>query len=138
MRAAVDTEIEVVDHPTARYAEVTKERDLGSKGARIGFKLNVVEMGKTKWGAVATACVVVPASASEKAKSKRGSEVEGAIVEFLSGKDGVTKAQVVTHFDGRYAKGPTYRAIKKLCEDAALQDAGGLITLADRTKGNAL
>jgi AAA domain len=134
--AAVDTTIEIVQHPAGSYAEVTKERDLGSKGSRIGFKFAVVEMGKTKWGAVATACVVMPASAPEKAKSKRRSEVEGAIVEFLSGKDGVTKAQVVKHFDERHAKGPIYRAIKNLCEDTTLQEADGLITLADSPKGN--
>lgn len=138
IRAAVDTEIEVVDHPAGRYAEVTKNRDLGSKGARIGFKVNVVEMGTTKWGAAATTCVVIPASAPEKTKSKRGSEVEGAIVEYLSDKDGVTKAQVVMHFDGRYAKGPIYRAIKKLCEESILQDTGGLIAAADRAKGSGL
>ena len=138
IRAAVDTEIEVVDHPGGRYAEVTKDRDLGSKGVRIGFKLNVVEMGKTKWGAAATTCVVAPAVAPEKASAKRGSQVEGAIVEFLSGKNGVTKAHVVAHFDGRYAKGPIYRAIKKLCEGAVLHETGGLITLVERTKGQAL
>ena len=133
IRAAVDTEIEVVDHASGRYAEVTKDRDLGSKGVRIGFQLNVVEMGKTKWGAAMKACVVIPAQAPEKTRRKRVSEVERAIVEFLSGKAPVTKALVVKQFDGRYAKGPIYRAIKKLCDDGVLYEEDGLVA----HKGNA-
>lgn len=128
IRAAVDTEIEVADLPAGRYAEITKDRDLGTKGQRIGFKLHIVEMGKTKWGAAATTCVVLPALAPEKRKSKRLSEVEGAIAEFLSGKSGIKKVDVVKHFDGRYAKGPIYRAIKKLVEGETLQEADGLLT----------
>ncbi|MBM5643590.1 hypothetical protein [Burkholderia pseudomallei] len=81
---------------------------------------------------------MAPAIAPEKANAKRGSQVEGAIVEFLSGQDGVTKAQVVAHFDGRYVKGPIYRANKRLCESSVLHEAGGLITLVERTKGQAL
>lgn len=60
VRAAVDTEIEVTDSPAGRCAEITKQRDLSTKGDRIGFRLDTVTLGQTKWGAPATSCIVVP------------------------------------------------------------------------------
>jgi len=42
VRAAMDTEIEVTDTPAGRCAEITKQRDLPTKGARIGFILKLV------------------------------------------------------------------------------------------------
>jgi KaiC/GvpD/RAD55 family RecA-like ATPase len=79
IRAAVDTEIEVTDSPTGRCAEITKQRDLSTKGERIGFRLDTVTLGTTKWGAAATSCVVVPADAPDKPQGKRVSEVGGAV-----------------------------------------------------------
>lgn len=63
IRAAVDTEIEVTDSPQGRCLEITKQRDLSSKGERIGFRLEPVTLGQTKWGTPATSCVVLPADA---------------------------------------------------------------------------
>jgi len=83
IRAAVDAEIEVSDSPTGRCAEVTKQRDLSTKGERIGFKLDTVHLGLTKWGAPATGCVVVAADAPDKPSVKRISEVGGAVLEML-------------------------------------------------------
>ena len=83
IRAAVDTEIEVTDSPTGRCAEITKQRDLSTKGERIGFRLDTVTLGTTKWGAAATSCVVVPADAPDKPQGKRVSEVGGAVLEYL-------------------------------------------------------
>ena len=65
MRAHVDTEIEIkknksLDNGSMHTAEVTKQRDLGSNGERLHFKLNVVEIGLTKFGKPATSCVVIP------------------------------------------------------------------------------
>ncbi len=70
VRAAVDTEIEVTASTTHRCAEITKQRDLPTKGERIGFELEKVELGQTKWGKPATSCVVVAANAPDKSKSK--------------------------------------------------------------------
>lgn len=53
IRAAVDTEIEVTDSPAGRCAEITKQRDLSTKGERIGFRLEPVTLGLTKWGCYA-------------------------------------------------------------------------------------
>jgi KaiC/GvpD/RAD55 family RecA-like ATPase len=74
VRAAVDTEIEVTDSPSGRCAEITKQRDLSSKGQRIGFRLAIVPLGETKWGAPAASCVVEPTEAPQKATGKRKSD----------------------------------------------------------------
>ena len=78
IRAAVDTEIEVTDNLQGRCAEITKQRDLGTKGVRLGFTLEVLTLGTTKWGALATSCVVVPAEYCEKqGKTMTPRQLEG-------------------------------------------------------------
>jgi len=62
VQAAIDTEIEVTDKGfEGRRIEVTKQRDLPTKGLQIGFALESINMGVTKWGKPATSCFVVPA-----------------------------------------------------------------------------
>lgn len=136
IRAAVDTELEVADGAVTRCAEVTKQRDLSSKGERIGFTLERVEIGLTKWGEPATTCIVLPADAPEKTvKGKRMGEVEGAVVEYLaSHKVGIKKAAVVKHFEGRYEKGPIYRAMKSLVDARAILEAAGMVSIASAAK----
>lgn len=131
VRAAVDTEIEVSDSPTGRCCEITKQRDLNTKGERIGFRLDPVALGFTKWRAVASSCVVVAVDAPAKQAGKRMSECDGAVLEFLVGhKVGIKKRHVVTHFEGRYEKGPIYRAIKSLVGAAAIHEAAGMVCAA--------
>lgn len=60
IRAHIDTEIEVVEKDGVRSVTVTKQRELPSKGDAICFKLEVIEMGVTKFGEPATTCVAVP------------------------------------------------------------------------------
>ncbi len=135
IRAAVDTEIEVTDSPTGKCCEITKQRDLPTKGERIGFRLDVVTLGYTKWGAPATSCVVVPSDAPVKQASKRLSECDGAVLEFLvAHKIGIKKRDVVTHFEGRYEKGPIYRAMKSLVTAAAIHEAAGMVCAAGTVK----
>ena len=59
IRAHIDTEIEVSEKGGIRSANVTKQRELPSKGETIYFKLEVIEMGITKFGAQATTCVAI-------------------------------------------------------------------------------
>lgn len=117
VRAAVDTEIEVTDSPTGRCAEITKQRDLSTKGDRIGFRLTVVTLGETKWGTPATSCVVDGADAPQKATGKRLSEIAGAIIEYLRtvGRE-QQKAAVAKHFEDRYPRSSIYRELRKLVE----------------------
>lgn len=60
IRAHIDTEIEVVEKEGIRSVTVTKQRELPSKGETIYFKLEIIEMGTTKFGSQATTCVAVP------------------------------------------------------------------------------
>ena len=60
IRAHIDTEIEVSEKEGTRSVTVTKQRELPSKGETIYFKLEVIEMGTTKFGGQATTCVAVP------------------------------------------------------------------------------
>ena len=135
IRAAVDTEIEITDSPTGRCCEITKQRDLSTKGERIGFKLEGVTLGFTKWGAAATSCVVVAADAPEKKTGKRMGEVEGAVVEFMAAhKVGIRKSEVAKHFTGRYERPNVYRAIKTLVTAQALHEAAGMVVIAGAAK----
>ena len=135
IRAAVDTEIEITDSPTGRCCEITKQRDLSTKGERTGFKLEGVTLGFTKWGAAATSCVVVPADAPEKKTGKRMGEVEGAVVEFLAAhKVGIRKSEVAKQFTGRYERPNVYRAIKTLVTAQALHEAAGMVVIAGAAK----
>lgn len=135
MRAATDTEIEITcDEATgARAAEITKQRDISGKGDRIGFRLDVVEMGVGKWGKPITSCVVAPSDAPPKASTaKRPSEIAGAIVELLTArKAGMRKGDIVDHFATRYTKGAVYREIKKMVEAHRLRDVLGIIGLVN-------
>jgi KaiC/GvpD/RAD55 family RecA-like ATPase len=128
VRAAVDTEIEITDSPTGRCAEITKQRDLSTKGERIGFRLAVVPLGETKWGAPATSCVVESCDAPEKPTGKRVSEVGGAVLEMLRSKGcGVKKRDVVTHFSDQYDKSAVYRELKKLVTGGAVRETAGIV-----------
>jgi len=130
IRAAVDTEIEVTDSPTGRCAEITKQRDLSTKGERIGFRLDTVTLGTTKWGAAATSCVVVPADAPDKPQGKRVSEVGGAIVEFLTAKPAaIKKRELVQHFDARYDRTAVYRELKKLVTAGVAHEVAGMVAI---------
>lgn len=60
IRAHIDTEIEVMEKNGVRSVNVTKQRELPGKGDTIYFKLEVVEMGTTKFNKSATTCVAVP------------------------------------------------------------------------------
>ena len=60
LRAAVDTEIEVVaGDGEEKTASVVKQREL-SKGDMFGFKLDVVELGQNRHGEAVTTCLVTP------------------------------------------------------------------------------
>jgi phage/plasmid primase-like uncharacterized protein len=60
IRAHIDTEIEVTEKEGTRSVTVTKQRELPSKGDTIYFKLEIIEMGTTKFGGTATTCVAIP------------------------------------------------------------------------------
>jgi hypothetical protein len=57
LRAATDTEIEVVAVSTSRTASVTKQRDMECTGT-FTFSLKVIELGNNTRGKAVTSCVV--------------------------------------------------------------------------------
>ena len=60
LRAATDTEIEVItDETEMRLAKVTKQRDLQG-GEEFAFKLDAVALGVDQDGDAVTTCIVVP------------------------------------------------------------------------------
>jgi KaiC/GvpD/RAD55 family RecA-like ATPase len=68
IRAHIDTEIEVTEKEGTRSVTVTKQRELPGKGEVIYFKLEVVEMGTTKFGSPATTSVAVTDDESANTK----------------------------------------------------------------------
>jgi KaiC/GvpD/RAD55 family RecA-like ATPase len=124
IRAHIDTEIEVSEKDGVRSVSVTKQRELPSKGETIYFKLEVVEMGITKFGGAATTCVAVPGEGVlekesvfavnkkrfERAWCKSHCETylgypylsRSALLDFLIGNDGFkqSKAESICRPDG--------------------------------------
>lgn len=138
LRAAIDTEVEVTDSPTGRCAEITKQRDLPTKGKRIGFRLDVVELGVTKWGTPATSCVVMPADAPAKTTGKRISEIGGAVVEYLRARgQGCRKKALVEYFEDRYTKSAVYREVKRLAEAGQIIEVAGVVGLSGEVRNGA-
>ncbi|WP_322082892.1 AAA family ATPase [Burkholderia sp. BCC1972] len=132
IRAAIDTEIEVSDSPSGRCAEITKQRDLASKGERIGFRLDVVQLGLSKWGTPVTSCVVLPEDAPDRPVTTRKlGPVEGAVLEFLRARRvGAKKAEVAKHFDGQYPRTSVYRACTALAEAVLIHETAGVVAFA--------
>ena len=82
MRAHVDTEIEVSEKGLVRKAQIMKQRGLPGKGDDIYFKLSIVEMGTTKWGKIASTCVVE--FDSEPAESESEDKGHAKKIRFLT------------------------------------------------------
>jgi hypothetical protein len=142
LRAAIDTEIRVTATKEKRYAEITKDRDLGVKGRRIGFKLDIVGMGTTKWGKPATSCVVSPDEAPAKGldvgttHATKSSKVGTAVIQTLAENPGITKAVVAARLADRHPSSSVYRSIKDLVDGGAVtQESDGRIFLTGNTKG---
>jgi hypothetical protein len=105
LKAATDTEIEVTaDEATKLHtAEITKQRDLSSKGKTVTGKFVVIAVGKDQWGKQMTTCVVestveVAQSASQKRGRKPGhGSLQDAIVVALKARGhGMSKSELAT------------------------------------------
>lgn len=76
LRAATDTELEVIDDNGARTIRVRKQREFDG-GTEFPFTLKVVDLGKNRRGKAITSCVVIhgdeqPASASSAHRRLKG------------------------------------------------------------------
>lgn len=85
IRAHIDTEIEVTEKNEARAVNITKQRELPGKGDTIYFKLEVIEMGVTKFGKTASTCVAVPdLNGHSNDKPKKEPEIQLDIKKFTN------------------------------------------------------
>ena len=137
-RAFIDTELECTadDASGQRCLEVTKQRDLGTKGERLGFRLTSLVMGSNQWGTPRTTCVVEATAAPTKTTGKRPSEIAGAITEFLTERgSGCLKGRMVKHFEGRYTSSAVYRELKKMVSDGMLIEAVGVVAMPGKPGG---
>ena len=136
LRAAIDAEIEVTaDEATGlRALEITKQRDLPTKGQRVGFRLESVVLGSNKWGTQRGSCVVVPADAPPKfARGKRVSEIAGAILEFMNERGtGCLRGRIKEHFSNRYVGTSVYRELNKMRDAGLLIETAGIFSLPGR------
>lgn len=153
LRAATDTEIEVTaDEQTGvRVAKITKQRDLDSKGEEIQFRLEVIDIGTSKWGEPITSCVVAPAN---EAKESAAAAFMAALERERDARDMDVLVALVAKFERRGERvstsptGPatTYKTLstdpdfpKQTGPDRlarllrALQDAGRLFRVTVRT-----
>ena len=76
IRAHIDTEIMVVEENNERTATITKQRELPSKGVEIPFKLEIVEMGISKFGYNVSTCVATFDDEERTKKVKKDSKLE--------------------------------------------------------------
>lgn len=138
LKAATDTEIEVTaDEATKTHnAEITKQRDLGSRGERLSARFVVVEMGRDQWGKALTTCVVeqsrAPAPPRVHADQKKGADLRAAIVSTLSvipSRSMRRGALVYALCSSGFAKSPSYRAIDDLIGAGKASEVAGLVHL---------
>jgi hypothetical protein len=133
--AALDAAVTVKRDGDRREWALTKSKD-GADGQANPFKLLTETLGIDDYGDPLTSCVIAPSDEPPMGKKpKRMGECEGAVVEYLaSAKVGVRKADVVKHFEGRYEKGPIYRAMKSLATACVIHEAAGMVCIANAAK----
>jgi hypothetical protein len=136
LKAATDTEIEVTaDQPNKLHtAEVTKQRDLGSRGEKFTAKFRVVRMGTDQWGKPTTTCVVD--TTDEKAQPasglKRGGAVSSAVLSALHTKTNhaMKKSELaLSLLSLGFSKPGVYNAIGRLVDAGVLTDMAGVVYL---------
>lgn len=132
IRAHIDTEIEVkdADENGVHTAEITKQRDLGGKGTRFGFRLQVMRLGMNKWGNVRTTCIVVPENAPEKPKGGKPNEADPAILVFLGQKGaGARAGDIVDGLEGVLSRRAIYNGLRRLKDAGKLDCVSGIYAI---------
>lgn len=128
--AALDAAIQTTRDGDVRSWCSAKVKD-GIDGDTHGFRLHQVVLGTDDEGDAITSCVVEQTNAPAKVQARRTSKAAGAIVEFLTARSsGVTKTELVAHFEGRYHHTTIYRELAKLVEAETLHDSLGSVSLA--------
>jgi hypothetical protein len=138
LKAATDTEIEVTGDADTKLhtAEVTKQRDLGSRGDKLVSRFLVVKMGLDQWGKDVTTCVVQKSDEAppEKVDStkRKGADLRGAVVSTLSavGTRTLFRSELVRALvDAGFSKSAVYRALEELSAGGMLTEVSGRVHL---------
>lgn len=143
LKGATDTEIEVVadDMTKIHTARITKQRDLGSRGAEINTRFSVVEMGKDQWGKPMTTCIVdatedKPEPAT-KGNQARAADLQGAVLQALSKQPNKTCRQAeLAHElmkDG-FSRSAIYRCLDQFERQKVVTASGGQVHLNGKGK----
>lgn len=130
--AALDAVITVSREGEQRQWKLAKSKD-GLSGVGKVFALESVHLSYDEDDDAVTSCVVVPSDEPmrDAARAKRMGACEGAVLEYLSAQPaGVRKKVVVEHLEGRYEKGPIYRAMKSLVEGQLIHESVGMVAIA--------
>jgi putative DNA primase/helicase len=131
VRAACDTEIEVIDGVGGHVAEITKQRDLATLGDRIGFSLKSLELGLSYFGVPATTCVVEASDAPAKEVGKKLNSNGGQILEFLRQKTvGQRPSEIAKHFAQDFTRGTVYNQLEILVEKGLAHRTGFIYVAA--------
>jgi putative DNA primase/helicase len=145
IRAHIDTEIEVEEVDGVRFAKVTKQRELSSKGDEIAFELQVVDMGLSKFGAEVTTCVAIPSTGEKRAKVDKATReryrILNAAFEFsgmdsLDGHPYITRSAFMSYLTAKENKAEP--AAKKFLQEGEGRFIGSLIiagTIQSRGSG---
>lgn len=129
LRAAVDTEVEVTADEVNKIhtGQITKQRDLPTKGARFAGRFVSVNVGRDQWQGVVTACAVEDAEPVDKPVSLRGPQQ--AVMAFLAGQQaGVSRVAIVKALAPQGVSRPSvYRAINTLLELDLVTETLGMV-----------
>ncbi len=133
IRAAIDTEIEVIEDKDTgiRTLEITKQRDIEGKGDRYGFKLQPIDIGVSQWGVVRSSCVVVAADSvpARVEKGKRMSVVETEILDVLTERgEPMSRPSITKKLEERgRARSGIYTALNNLLASGKLMNDNGMV-----------
>lgn len=142
LKAATDTEIEVTADEVNKLhtAEITKQRDLGSRGDKVTGKFKVVKMATDQWGKPVTTCVVEPTDEkpAEKSKRQKGGELRMAITSVLSTATNRTmkRAALVSSLtEAGFTTSPIYRALGEMVKEGVTTESMGSVHLNNMPSG---
>lgn len=142
LKAATDTEIEVTgDEATKLHtAEITKQRDLSTRGEKVTGKFRVLRMGTDQWGKPVTTCVVDQTDEKQPGPSKKqkGSELRMAVVSVLSTATNRTMkraALVKALTESGFTTSPIYRVFGELVREGVTTEVMSNIHLNNMPTG---
>jgi putative DNA primase/helicase len=150
LNARTDTAIEVLDandDSTSHSAEVVKQRDVAGRRMKITFDLRSIEVGQAdNFGNPLTSCIVEttdkPAperkgngsgnGAQQRNGKGRPNMSDGLVLGVLSAMPkGITRGDLVRHFQGKPSKATVYRSLEGLIEDGKVIESAGVLRIGE-------